>query len=34
MKPGEPEFDFVLIPEDSYDLAADILKRYDEANGI
>ena len=34
MKPGEPDFDFILVPEESYDLAEDILHNYDAVNGI
>lgn len=33
-KPGAPSSAFALDPEDAYDFAHDILRSYDEANGI
>ena len=34
MKPGEPPFEVSFIPEDGYEFAHDVLKKYDEVNGI
>ncbi len=34
MKPGAEPFEASFIPEDGYELAHDILKAYDQANGI